>query len=400
MKKLKDQITLKLPVYGTTSRSLTIDFISKLIILPEVELKVTFKDDYIMITGNRERMVEGINGVINEAGKILRHKIEGLRDFPVHRNDYKMLSKLLGENVGKGSKFADTVSRILIRSKLSFEEMLEWSKLEVKERKSELQIIYGSSKELPLPQAILTERFESSYMFMHGIGGKSIKMRGTRPWILLLLSGFALSYAGLLDDTIHYIHVPEEFIRRETNIKNVSILVDKILPLISMLNIPLTPRTAYLLYVSATIALEEQRDTNLLEVLMNMREIPFEIERIRFKVNAYTLIEKFVTDIQKILSVIRKFNKQTVLWLQKYSRRALYARLRLQDYSIYANLTSKLYNTFIGTEDPINTLYYALRVVMEKEIRELEAKGSIREAREISFSSRHAIKDMLKNLKK
>lgn len=388
------ELIIKIPPEGTTAKSLTLDFIAKLLSLaPEAVVKIKLYEDYALITGEEYEVVNVINGVIRQSGNELKKKIEELRDVPIHRNDMKTLGKLLGRSVVKGSRFSEVVSQILTTTKLTYEDMLEWRELKVEGMGREITVTYGSSKELSLPQPLLTERFESSYEFMHGTGGRSIKFRGTKPWLILLLSGYAISYAGYIDDTLHYIHVSEDFLRNISDKFKLSALMNDLIPMLERLNVPMTPKTAYLLYVASQIALN--KDLEAYKILLELRELPIEIERVRYMVNAYTTVEKFSADIQSLISKIVELEESTIRWIGGYARKCLYVRRASQEYGLYAELLTRLYNAFVGTEDLREALYYALRVVVEKDARTAESRGRHEEAARMLEYSRRAVRDII-----
>lgn len=393
---MSPDVTIRLPPEGTTARSLVIDFIAKLKTRPTFQVSIEVLEDRAVLSGSEDEIVELVNGVVRGVGGELKNKVKSLRDIPVHRNDMKMLSKLLRREVGKGSRFSETVSMILTGTTLTYSDMLEWSEVRVEGRAKEANVVYGSTKELPLPQPVLTERFESGYEFMHGIGGRSIKYRGSRPWLTLILSGYAISYAGNIDGIIHYMHVPEEFLREPREASELSALVDELIPKLELLNVPAEPKTAYILYVASQIALSE--DQKLLKALLDMGEIPLEIERVRYEVNAYTTVERFSSDLHSILSKILELENYAISWIRDCASKCLHARRRTQEYALYADLTTRLYNTLSGAEDPIDTLYYALRVVVEKEARSLESKGKHEAAKRLVESGRIAVRNLYQKL--
>lgn len=400
-------ITITLPPEGTTARNLVIDFICKLSL--EHGVSVNIKENDVVVSGiSLDELLTTINGLIKRLGRELVNKISErkLRDMPVHRNDYKFLSELSGTNVSKGSKFADIVSRILLNTSLTLEEVNEWSKISVELKGSKIQVILGSVslKNYPLPQPLLTERFEASHMFMHGIGGKSIKIRATKPWIILLLAGFAISYGGMTENIIYYIHVPEEIMR--TFAKSPEILFAVIdftkgfIPFITTLNMPSTPRVAYILYLASQLILEYSARNlmELLETMVKNRILTFNADRIRFDGNTFTMVERFSGDLYQIVSKMINLKGRTLRWIRRISRTCLLIKHDPSLYTIYSNLCNLLYSALVGSGSIFDALYYAGRVVMVKEMSSLESQGKRTEAIELSGRYKAIFHDLIEKL--
>lgn len=394
------EISIKLPLIGSTARLLTINFVARLANKPRVKVRVTH-DKAVLSHSDEKEFLEIINGTIQELGKELKDKImkHELRDMPVHKNDYKLFSKLLGRNVGKGSRFSDVASEILSNVKLSFDNIEEWSKVSFRVKGNELLVILGSSGDMPLPQPLLTERFESSHMFMRGIGGKRIKIRGSREWIILLLAGYALSYAGIIDDIIHFIHASEDIVRLGDK-EAYAILIDAengLIPRLSRLNIPAVPKTAYMLYLASQIMLEcsIEEKKNILKHLLETTTPQLEIERIRFDVNTYTMVERFPVDLHQLISKLSLLKERTVKWINSIAKTCLLRRKDPSVYTLYSTLVSLLYNALSGAGDIMDATYYASRVVLEKEVRTLEAKNKHKEAVRLIEQYKNALKDLI-----
>ncbi|MBS7614060.1 hypothetical protein KEJ48_07490, partial [Candidatus Bathyarchaeota archaeon] len=370
--------------------SLVVDFLAR--VISNVNIQPKWQEDTVILSAAfKADLEEAINEEINTLGKDLLEKIGDyrLRDFPIHINDRKMLEKLLERKIEK--RFSETVAEILQNTRLTFKDLDELSRVTYKTSRNDVSIIYGSYGDLPIPQPLLTERFESSYAFMYGTGGKSLKIRGTKPWIILLLSGYALSYAGYLEDTINYIHVHEPTLR-DSELARFIASRDGLIPHLTRLNVPLTPKTAYILYIASDIAKKIQEQARLLEIVKG-RQFQIEFERVRWSLTTYTTIERFVADLHSILLKLLKLDKGSISWINQVSRECLFRRTSPM-YSVYLRLISLLYNTFTGAGDPIDTLYFMGRVFCEKYERESKRKDSY----EFAERTRSVIKDMTKVL--
>ncbi|MEM1558096.1 MAG: hypothetical protein QXL27_05635 [Candidatus Bathyarchaeia archaeon] len=387
------EVTVKLPPSGSTARSLVVDFLARVIPNENIQISKWQEDTVILSAVLKAHLEDAINGEINALGRELLGKIGDyrLRDFPIHINDRKMLEKLLERKIEKRS-FSETVAEILQNTYLTFKDLEELSKIVYKTGRNDVSIIYGSYGDLPVPQPLLTERFESSYAFMHGTGGKSLKIRGTKPWIILLLSGYALSYAGYSKDTINYIHVHEPTLR-DSELARFIASSDGLIPHLTKLNVPLTPKTAYILYIASDIAEKAQEQARLEEIVKG-RRFQIEFERVRRSLTTYTTIERFVADLYSILLKLLKLNKGSISWINQVSRECLFGRVDPSMYSVYLHLISLLYNTFTGSGDPIDTLYFMGRVFCEKYERESKRRDSY----EFAERTRSVIRDMTKVL--
>lgn len=385
------EVTVKLPPSGSTARSLVVDFLARVISNEKIQPPKWQEDTVILSATLKTHLEEAINGEIKELGSDLLKKIGdySLRDFPIHINDRKMLEKLLERKIEKRS-FSETVAEILQNTHLTLKDLGELSRITYKTSRNDIYIIYGSYDDLPIPQPLLTERFESSYAFMHGTGGKSLKIRGTKPWIILLLSGYALSYAGYSKDTINYIHVHEPTLR-DPELARFIASSDGLIPHLTKLNVPLTPKTAYILYIVSDIAEKVQEQARLEEIVKG-RPFQIEFERVRRSLTTYTTIERFVADLYSILLKLLKLNKGSISWINQVSRECLFGQANPSMYSVYLHLVSSLYNTFTGSGDLIDTLYFMGRVFCEKYERESKRK----DAYEFVERTRSVIRDMTK----
>ena len=402
-----NNVKLTLPPEGTTARNLALNFICRLSIDPSISVEIS-ENTVTLSSISLDELLSTVNGTIKAIGKELENKIllKKLRDLPVHKNDYKLLSEILGSKVGKGSRFSDVTQRILLNTNLTLEDISEWSKVTTQLKGGKIQILLGSSlrKNYPLPQPLLTERFEASHMFMHGLGGRSIKIRATEPWLIMLLAGFALSYGGIADGIIHYIYAPEEVVRGSTENKEVlATIMDEsngFIPFITCLNVPSTPRVAYILYLASQLVLEYsgRELLDMLETMIENRVLTFEAHRVRFDGNTFTMVEKFSGDLYQIVSKIINLNKETLQWLRNVSKRCLFVKYDPSLYTIYANLCNLLYNALVGSGSIIDALYYAGRVVLEKELSLLEAQGKAAEAKKYAKKLRRIFQDMLTKL--
>ncbi|MEM2448621.1 MAG: hypothetical protein QXT14_06700, partial [Candidatus Bathyarchaeia archaeon] len=164
-------------------------------------------------------------------------------------------------------------------------------------------------------------------------------------------------------------------------------------PHLTKLNVPLTPKTAYILYIASDIAEKAQEQARLEEIVKG-RRFQIEFERVRRSLTTYTTIERFVADLYSILLKLLKLNKGSISWINQVSRECLFGRVDPSMYSVYLHLISLLYNTFTGSGDPIDTLYFMGRVFCEKYERESKRRDSY----EFAERTRSVIRDMTKVL--
>lgn|GEM_PF-5847471 len=384
------EMVVKLPPNGSTARSLVLDFLARIVSNHDIQISNWREDTVTLLAPSKSHLEEAINGGINALGQELTSKIGNhrLRDFPIHINDRRMLEKLSGGRIEKGF-FSETVAKILQNTYLTFKELEELSVIMYKSSRNDTSIVYGSYGDLPIPQPLLTERFESSYAFMYGTGGKSLKVRGTKPWVIVLLSGYALSYAGYLRDSINYIHVHEPILRDLELVRFIA-SQDGLIPQLTKLNVPLTPKTAYILYIASDIATRIQNQAKLVEIIRG-RQFQIEFERVRWSLTTYTTVERFVADLHLISLKLLKLNERSISWINQVSRECLSGQMNPSMYSVYLHLISSLYNTFTGSGDPIDTLYFIGRVFCEKYEREIKKKGS----HEFVEETRRVVKNMV-----
>lgn len=384
-------IEIKLPPYGTIAYNLVADALSLIAFhirsTPRLSLSFNSTEYGMKISGEEASILDGLNYVREDAAKRLNFSLNKLGDFPAHKNDEKTFSKLGVKSV---KRFGEGMLGVLNFNLFQKEDLNEFSQLFVASKKGCYEIFYGKGT-LAMPQFLLIERIKASNEFMRGRGGKELKVKLSKPWMLLLAIGFALAYSGFVNRTIMLVHAPwEETVKpllEEKNHMGLALLEasNGVIPKISELNVPSTPKNAFHLYATSKLILEFRKmQVDFLDLLVKKR-LPLEFDRILWTGRAYTLLERFSIEFSSVAEKLSKLKDSTLEWIDKICRKLLLNITRNPTLvSPYLKLIQHLYNAILGSENVLEALYYANRVVLEGELEEVKRKRlSDKEARSI-----------------
>ncbi|MHA1594229.1 MAG: hypothetical protein ACTSXX_05735 [Candidatus Baldrarchaeia archaeon] len=387
---------------------LTINFAAVLARQKELSVSLT-SDCVLMEADNEDLLLIGFNNALKEAAVLLRSKLitkngtPPIRDFYVHKNDRKTLENLLGRSLDKTAQFAITIADILQSPPpLSYHDLNDLSLVEIKSKRTKLSIRLGNGQKLlAVPQIMLFERFESRYEFPRGRGGGPIEVRASIPWILVLLAGFAVGYAGAYEDEALIYYITEDILRRvceDKYFRDFLLSQGGLIPLLTRLNVPPRPKIAYVIYTTCHVLNKMRQQSDFLRFLLETPLI-LEIDRIRGW-KAFTLLERFSIDMHPLLRRLSELPDKVVTWLENKAKRTLFALVyggTAAEYSHYINFITLAYEVLTGAEDPTALAYYAMRVLAEKEA---EKRKDEEEKLRYLMQESYYVKEFLKSAQK
>lgn len=401
-------IKLALPDEGMFSRSLIIDFLAALAGNPDLLVEVSASG--VMVSARDENtLTAAINRELMAAADMLSRKLHlnseqqvvyGVRDLrPIHQNDKGALSAITGSSDLSKDGYGSVAVKSLNNPSLTPKDLQELSCIEVKTSSNQYQINLGKG-DYALIQPFAVERYERGYEFLRGMGGRKIIIRLSRPWLLLMLAGFAYSYGGFIDNDVLLVHIDESVFAEACMNKGISEIYYSpggLIENITKLGVPTDPKAAFLLLIACESILA-LRKMAIGDMTALIKRLPLVIDRIRATGRAYSLIERMSAELYPIMRNLFELTEDTINWIRRITTSALIAHhKRLDQKGIFDSLALKLYEALSGVADPIDVAYYAVRVVAEKEIDAANIKDSDK-ARQILLSYQKAARDIVNKL--
>jgi len=373
------QLRVGIPPVGMNARLLTVNFIAKIFENPRIEVEILNPNIVLITADTIDQLTSAINSTIKEIGNRLGKKLEKgkIQDFFMHKNDRNTFGKLIGQNLSKGARFCETLATALQRVNLMWNDLQKLEPAYIIEKPQE--IILGD-KDFALPMEILYERYEAKYEFLKGRGGRKIKFRGSRAWLYILLSGFALGYGGIYGNEMLQVYLSEDILSKE-NIEVIKLLIGEggVIDIITTLRVPPRPVIPYFLYITCEV-LKIFREKGLISNLLKGPSI-IQIDRVSVG-RAISLIEKLVLDLSPFLERLnkleelyehKKIKRSPLKWISNKARRTITLLWQGNPgYGAYSKLMIEIYNILQGASEPIDLCYYALREVAEFEVAKLE----------------------------
>lgn len=302
---------------------------------------------------------------------IERKRKAGVRDRGLHRNDAQWISKIV--NYQEGYLAA---AKALIEF---FRSNFDPTYLSIRSVRGYKEV-YGcpNGETYALIQPLKIENYEYGSEWLKGIGGgiKS-EIRLDLNYYILLMSGYALSYAGIMDSEMIFL-CPEEswIIENIIRGKYLWLPYEKILgkfstflyeskdnkgiiTRIACLRIPLEPKHAYLIYIASDLASAFKERKVILKTLRLC------FTRIAGGGRTFTLLERSKADLASLIAKITrlyKYSEEAISCLKKISKKALlFRRYNLSLYGDYCRFISHFYEYLHQAYDPFFLIYEAAR---------------------------------------
>lgn len=364
-----------LPPRGTLIRELVISTIPLLTDLNEVQdVRYGVMHDEVVLKFVTREAVDYVFRMFYDAviDVIKRKLYVKIRDRGLHRNDAQWLNELVGSQSGYLSAALSFIEK--------FEDDFEPFSLSRKTVKRSGEIygfVDGNTHTYPLIQPLKVEKYEYDGDWMSVVGGGVKRVtRFDKNWYMLLLAGYGLTYAGMVEDELMFIYPDEHWVMEYVAegqkfwMPHVQIagkfgrfLFDPdsgIISRMAELRVPVEPKTAYLLYVASNLTLAYETRVSLL------KKLRIGVARIAGGGRTYTLIEKINADLAPLLSMITKLyliDKTAVICLESISRKTIIYRLNrnLNLYGDYHTFTSHFYEYLHHAYDLYTLIYEAAR---------------------------------------
>lgn len=336
-------------------------------------------DEYSLFFTNEYAAEEAFEKLFQLALDVVTKKRKAkIRDRGLHRNDNQWISKLIGGQEGYLAAANNLIEH--------FREEFEPGCLSIRSTTRSKEV-YGCSNgaTYSLIQPLKIEHYEYGSGWLKSVGG-GVKgeVRLDLNWYVLLMAGYILSYAGIIDDEMIFI-TPEEAWVAETIAKKQKFWIpyrkilgefgsflygsiekegrrgEGIVTRMASLNVPLEPKHAYLIYVASDLAISFKGRRIILKTLR------LGFTRIAGGGRTFTLLERAEADLAPLIMKISRLYEvseggRAAECLRNIARKTLfYRRSALARYGDYHRFTSHFYEYLHQAYDPYVLIYEAAR---------------------------------------
>ncbi|MHA1506241.1 MAG: hypothetical protein ACTSR0_03525 [Candidatus Asgardarchaeia archaeon] len=332
------------------------------------------------VSGEVEDVIDSLNNAMGTITSVLENDLydESIRDFNIHKNDKGVFRELLGREVQIGGFIEHSIDAI--RSyQMDVKELEDFEHLEVIRKKSKVSIRMGKEPKLVLPQVLMFERWQSGYGFLTGRTGRiKVEIKASKPWVILLLSGFLSGYIGSFGEV--YLSTIEESsfleVFRNRGIAKRIFLEESLgfVRVMRYLKVPPRPLIPYLVHMGAELALRIKR---VAASKRRKRLVRMNVYRIGVG-RAIRLLEKLSLSPDDVAYKMIRYDDSVLKSISSKARKAIiYGRMgQGPSYSNYLKFSNAVYEAMNGIAHPSEVTYLWLRVLVEDMMNELKGKGT------------------------
>ena len=359
--------TIRLPPEGTLLRDLTMTSLSYIHEHGREDLKLSFEGDVVRIrTWSTQVFSDSFKGLYEEAANIASVKSEKIR-LGLLLNDRGVLSKLLKKEL-KGFTYLDAIRDFLQARARKDPDFLSLSTIEV--RGDEIRL--GRGGFVPAINPLVSERYEHGLEFWKLNYARKLRIVLDEEWYAMVLAGFALAIASLVNGDLLMVYLPEDFMMRGVPDKLFEVLKalgglrgfyglqKKVNGVIYRRQCPAEPYSAFLLFTSLNLVKEAQ---DISALYVHNHSLPLALCKLRRSGNVFTMMERKRAELFDALRFAARLMREgegLVEELLEVVERALSLRMgaELTTYHRFCNL---LLQSIQGAYSPYEVAYYGAR---------------------------------------